>query len=218
MNLFLCALSFVCVLAGFFYGALRVLIKNCPIALKLFVLAAGCYGLENLWNLINELTDGYEFYISIGTFGAFGTLLFLFCACIDILDEIKPKSKCPLSVQIPAVLIALVFLAILVLIFRYTLPFGPVFAVIVTLMLLLAVPTAYFSVRLLLHPEDSAGILRSVRLCFVMSLIFLAAELGKFLLVPLFPFVHENPFNLIASLAAGLIAVFAVKGGRTWKI
>lgn len=217
-NIIISAVAFVITLFGFLYGAHRLLFKKKPLFFKFLVLATGCYVLENLSDLVNYLTDGFEFYISLGTFGVFGTLMFLLSANYGTIDYITCEVKCPIVIKAVSVASSVLMLSGLVFVSVSTFPYGAEYAVTVFLMLLPVVPASYYTVKHILFRTDEMGILKAIRSGNAAALVFYVAELIMFVVASRSQGVMANAVNIVASAAIALVSVFAAEGEKRWKI
>lgn len=209
-------ISFAIVLGGFLYGAFHIFRGRKPLYFRLLVCSAGCFALEELSVFINFLTDGFEYYITLGVLGVFGAILFLlsanFGALDSIVDENKENGKIRLlSLSAPAVLsVLLIHIAV------NTAVHGLTAAVLLFLALFPVVPASYYSLKHLLLPFDPLGILKCTRIINVFSLVFYFSETAMFLIFTESSVVDVSVLNIITALSSAGVSVFAVKGEKAW--
>lgn len=219
MTIFLELAAFAVTASVFIFGAFNLFKKEIPKYFKLYVCAAGCYMLEELWVIVNALlgngkADGLS---TVRLVGIFGCLCFMLSANVNefdkVVDDGKNKKAKLLSLIAPAILIALCAVSV----FSPLNSMTAVEKVMGTLSILPALFGSYYSLKHLLLPEDSMGFLRATRKIDVLALAF-------YLLTYLYSLANLFFSNLIMSLYDFLITivflgiiVFCKKGANKWK-
>ena len=113
MATFLALVSFALATVAFCYGAYYLFRKELPKYFQLYVCAAGCYMLEELWVIVNSLLgDGVaDGLITVRLIGFFGCLCFLLSANANqfdmVVDEGNDKKAKTLAFTAPTLLFAL---------------------------------------------------------------------------------------------------------------
>ncbi len=204
-------------LIGFIIGMVNILKKKAPFYFTLIVLAVGCFVLEQVSLAVNTVCEVYD-DVWVGSLGVLGCNLFLLSANYGALDKVVDETglsggKKLLSLIAPAALTIAT-----VIIFFIWKDRDMLSAVVFTLILVPAIPTSYYNVKHLLLPADDLGLLKAVKRCDIMSLIF-------FIMAVIYLYIIQfdaiPPIIIAAILLASTIlgiALAAVKGVRQWKI
>ncbi len=204
-------------LVGFIIGMVNILKKKAPYFFTLIVFAVGCFVIEQVSLAVNTVCEVYD-DVWVGSLGVLGCNLFLLSANYGALDKVVDETglsggKKLLSLIAPAALTIATVMIFLIWMDRDMLS-----AVVFTLILIPAIPTSYYNVKHLLLPEDDIGLLKAVKGCDIMSLVF-------FLMSVIYLFVITSDSILGIVIAAVLLALpvlglalAAVKGVRRWKI
>lgn len=204
-------------LIGFIIGMVNILKKKAPYFFTLIIFAVGCFVIEQASLAVNTVCEIYD-TIWIGVLGVFGCNLFLLSANYGALDKVVDETglsggKKLLSLIAPAALTIATVMIFLIWMDRDMLS-----AVVFTLILIPAIPTSYYNVKHLLLPEDDIGLLKAIKGCDMMSLVFFFMSV-----VHLFVIMTDSiPGIVIAEVLLALsvlgLALTAVKGVRQWKI
>ena len=211
-------LSFVISVAAFLYGAFSLFRKGIPQYFQLYVCAAGCYMLEELWVIVNSLlgNGSQGGLVTVRLVGFFGCLCFMLSANANefdkVVDEGTDRKAKALAFIAPVDLLALYGLYV----------FSPVnmgSAMITVLGLVSISPAlfaAYLSLKHLLLPEDDMGFLNATKRIDILALFFYAANF-------IYPFAFLYCSNTIMSVydlvLAGMlfgIIVLCRKGVSKW--
>ena len=212
-------LAFAVSAAAFGYGAFRLFRKGIPKLFRLYVCAAGCYMLEELWVIVNSLlgNGSQDGLVTVRLFGFFGCLCFMLSANANefdrTVDEGNSRKAKLLAILAP--------IGLLLLYAVYA--FSPLNTrpMIVTgigfLSVLPALPASYFSLKHLLLPEDEMGFLRATRGIDAAALVFYAANYLYPSADLYCPKTVMSVYDLI--LAGMLFGVMAAcgKGADKWK-
>ena len=210
------AISFAIILGGFLYGAFHLFRSKTPLYFKLLVSASACLSFERLSALVNYLTDSY-YYVTLGGLGVFGALLFLLSSNYGALNSIVDDGSGTRKYRTIAIIGPIASACALAYIFAAALPLGTAIAAAILIILLPLVPASYFTIKHLILPTDTAGLLKGTRLSNLCALLYYI-----FLVISTMALLKDkawgNVFSILASLCAALIAVFAVKGEKQWKM
>jgi len=210
-------ISFVIAVLGFSYGALRLFHKGRPLYFQLLVCAAGCFALRQLSAAVGYLC-GMNDVVTVGVLGFFGCNFFLLSANYGQLDRIVDDGSAANQLAKRLAFFAPVLLAIcMALIFaawRSNLFAAVIFAVV----MLPALPAAYFNLKHLTLPVDDFGFLRATRPCNIAALIYEFVTAAA-----LYASAFENSAvagaaEIVMSLALLWLVLSAEKGANAWKI
>ena len=212
-------IAFAISAAAFGYGAFYLFRRGIPKFLQLYVCAAGCYMLEELWVIVNSLLgDGSQAgLLTVRLFGFFGCLCFMLSANANefdkVVDEGRNGKARALAHLAPAVLLVLYALY----------AFSPVnirSAAAVLLGLFSISPAlfaSYFSLKHLLLPEDAMGFLTLMKGTDVLALVFYAANYLYPLADLYCPKTVMSGYDLIlAGMLFGII-ILCRRGAIKWK-
>ena len=171
-------LAFAVSAAAFGYGAVRLFRKGTPAYFQMYVCAAGCYMVEELWVVVNALlgSGSADGLVTVRLFGFFGCLCFMLSANTNEFDKTvdagKDKKARATAFIAPAVLLALYAL--------YAISPANVEPTAGIVMGFISVAPALFaswySLKHLLLPEDAGGILKITKGIDVLALVFYAAN------------------------------------------
>lgn len=212
-------LAFAVSAAAFGYGAYHLFRKDRPKYFQLYVCAAGCYMLEELWVIVNSLlgNGSQDGLATVRLVGFFGCLCFMLSANANEFDKVvddgtDQRAKVLALIAPAALLVPFAFFA-----------FSPVntesAAVIVIGFLSIspALFAAYFSAKHLLLPEDALGFLRITRGIDILALVFYAANYVYPLAYLYCPGTVMSIYDLLlAGMLFGMI-VLCRKGAEKWK-
>lgn len=212
-------LAFTVSATAFGYGAFHLFRKGKPKYFQLFVCAAGCYMLEELWVIVNSLlgSGSQDGLVTVRLFGFFGCLCFMLSANANefdkVVDEGKGRKARALAHIAPAVLLAIYALY----------AFSPIntqsalTTVIGIVSISPALFAAYFSAKHLLLPEDAMGFLRVTKGIDILALAFYAANYVYPLVDLHCPKTVMSIYDLtLAGLLFGMI-LLCRKGAVKWK-
>lgn len=208
-------ISFFLSLGGFLYGAVKLFHRKKPLYFKLLVASAGCLVFEQLSAVVNGLTGGDGLF-TLGHLGIFASLLFLLSAEYGALDHLADEGIGTKKYRLFAGIAPVIVLAALAAVFYFVYPLGIALAVIVTGILLPAVPASYFSLKHLVLPADALGFLsvtRAIHVCMLLYTVSLPASV----IATLQNAVLGNLSAVLTAGLAALISVLAVRGERLWK-
>lgn len=204
---------------AFIYGATKLFHKGKPMYFQILICAVGCYTLQEFSSVINYLCDGFEEGIAISILGLMGCVMFILAAnrgALDALvDEHDEKGRRARLLALVAPIVVLVSIVFAVIIWKDLVK--PIVLIVVLVIMISIVPASYFSLKHLLLPKDSLGILECTKPCNIFSFLYLMIAL-----------VYCLSFG-ISSYAAGAISIFctlcivglavsAVKGAEKWII
>lgn len=212
-------LAFFVSAAAFGVGVLTLLKKDAPRFFKLYVCAAGCYILEELWVIVNALlgSGAQDGLVTVRLFGFFGCLCFMLSANANefdrIVDEGKNKKEALMALAAPVVLIALYAAYVVFQANTHTLSTS----IIGFLSIAPALPAAYYSLKHLLLPEDAMGFLRCTRGIDIVSLAFYAANYLYPLLNLFCPELVMSVYDVVIALLLSVIVLMCGKGAKKWK-
>lgn len=205
--------------AAFGYGALQILRKNVPKYFKLFVFAAACYTLEELWYIVYFfLAKGiYDNPVTVRLFGIFGCLCFMLSTNANefdkIVDEWHNKRTRILSCFAPLLLVIIYC--------TYWLLSGDEMKTADKAVGLLSVSPAifgsYFSLKHLLLPEDSMGFLKITKSINILLLVFYAANFAYPVVLLYLPKTIINCYDLLISVMLFGLMILCRKGADKWK-
>ena len=212
-------LAFAVSAAAFGYGAYHLFRKDRPKYFQLYVCAAGCYMLEELWVIVNSLlgNGSQDGLATVRLVGFFGCLCFMLSANANEFDKVvddgtDQRAKVLALIAPAALLVPFAFFA-----------FSPVntesAAVIVIGFLSIspALFAAYFSAKHLLLPEDALGFLRITTGIDILALVFYAANYVYPLAYLYCPGTVMSIYDLLlAGMLFGMI-VLCRKGAEKWK-
>lgn len=213
-------LSFAISVIAFGYGVGAFYRQNTLRYFQLYVCAAGCYMLEELWVIVNSLfgNGSQDGLVTVRLIGFFGCLCFMLSANLNEFDEMVEEKKNVkaevLALQAPAVLLALYAL--------YAFSGDSLEKVPVCIIGLLSISPAlaasYFSLKHLLLPDDSKGLLKRTRAIDITALVFYAVNY-------IYPFLNLHCSQKIMCICdvavSGIllgIMVLCRRGGKQWAI
>lgn len=205
--------------AAFGCGAVRLFGKGTPKYFQLFVCAAGCYMLEELWVIVNSLlgSGSLDGLVTVRLFGFFGCLCFMLSAnangfdrAVDESNSVKARA---LSFIAPAVLLGLYA--------AYALATDNESSVFNLVIGFLSLSPALFASRLnlkhLLLPEDAMGFLKAARGIDMLSLVFYAAN---YLYPPAYLYCSKTLmgiYDVVLAVILLMIVLLCGKGAKKWK-
>lgn len=212
-------LAFAVSVAAFAYGAFHLMREETPKYYKLYVCAAGCYMLEELWVIVNSLfgNGAEDGLVTVRLFGFFGCLCFMLSANAGEFDKVvdEEKRKGP---KIPALIAPALLLALFAL-YAFSPDNTRSFLTVAMgfLSILPAIPASYFCLKHLLLPTDGFGLLATTKPINVMALVFFAANY----IYPLTDLYCSDTvmcvFDLvIGALLFGIVSA-CIKGSEKWK-
>lgn len=186
---------------------------------QLFVCAAGCYMLEELWVIVNSLlgSGNRDGLVTVRLFGFFGCLCFMLSANANEFDKVVDEGNGGKART-------LAFIAPAVLLMIYALyAFLPINSgsilntVIGFVSIAPALFAAYFSLKHLLLPKDEMGFLKTVKGIDILALVFYTANYIYPLIDLCFSGTVMSLYDLfLAVLLLGMI-VLCGKGAAKWK-
>lgn len=212
-------LAFAVSTAAFGYGAFRLLDIKAPKYFHLYVYAAGCYMLEELWVIVNTLlgNGSQDGLVTVRLLGAFGCLCFMLsanmCAFDLAMDEGKDRKAKVLACIAPVVLLVLFVLYV----FSPANTTPTAVNVIGFVSISPALFASYFSLKHLLLPKDANSFLSVTKRIDILVLVFFAANYVYPIAYRHFSKTVMGVYDLIlAGLFFGMI-VLCVKGADKWK-
>jgi len=209
-------IALICVSGVFVFGACAFFRKGKPLYFQLLVCASGCCALHRLWSVVSLLC-GFSGTLNVGLFGLAGCLFFLLSANYGTLDRLVDEGKGINRRQRIAAWIA-PFVLVLAIIALFIAGRDRIGACVVLLLACLpALPSAYFSMKHLLLPDDEVGILCATRLCNVCILLFCVASVVYLFAVLLaLPLLSGICTLAMAFIMAGLLH-FCRMGVKAWE-
>lgn len=215
LEIFIFAVSAV----AFGYGVSRLFREGVPVFFKLYVCAAGCYMVEELWVVVNTLlgNGSMDGLVTVRLFGFFGCLCFMLSANANEFDRTVDDGSCK-KARVLALIAPVVMLAL------YAInAFSPqnreTASVIVTAFISIAPAlfAAWFSLKHLLLPDDAGGLLKLTKGIDILALIFY----GINYLYPLADLFCSDAvmcaFDLVLALVLFGIVIQCRKGADRWK-
>lgn len=216
---FLELVAFFISTAAFGYGAFYLFRSGIPKLFKLYVCAAGCYMLEELWAVVNTymgygIQDGL---ITVRLFGIFGCLCFMLSANINefdrVVDEGRDRKSRRRAMIAPAVLVVLFGISA----FCSVNTLSVAMIVIGFISISPALPASFFSLKHLLLEDDSMGFLKAVRETDFVALVFYA---GNFL-YPLASLYWSRTamcgYDMALAVIISGIMIMCRKGAVKWE-
>lgn len=212
-------LAFAVSVAAFGYGAFRLFRKGTPKYFQLYVCAAGCYMLEEMWVIVNSLlgNGSQDGLVTARLVGFFGCLCFMLSANANefdkVVDEGQDKSAKLLALIAPFDLLALYGLYA----FSPVNTESAVSTVIGLISISPALFAAYLSLKHLLLPEDAMGFLRVTKGIDILALIFFAAN---YIYPAAFLYCPGTVMSVFDLILAGMlfgIMILCRKGAVKWK-
>lgn len=211
--------AFVVSVIAFGYGAYHLFRKGIPKYFQLYVCAAGCYMLEELWSIVNILlgNGSADGILTVGMLGFFGCLCFMLSANMNefdkVVDEGKNGTARVLALAAPFILLTL--FAIYVFSPFNTKPAGLVIAGFFTLSP--ALISSYFNMKHLLLPEDEMGFLKATRWVDIFALVFYAANIVYLSFYLHFSHLVMSIFDLLLAVILFVMIVLCKRGADKWK-
>ena len=204
---------------GFFYGVISMPKRETPKYFQLYVCAAGCYMLEELWVTVNSLfgNGAQDGLVTVRLFGFFGCLLFMLSANANefdmVVDDGRNKKARAFALAAPAVLLA-IFAAT---VFSVTDTVATLSVINGFISLSPALWASYLSLKHLLIAEDSMGFLNLTRWIDIFSLVF---YVGNFV----YPMANiycsklfMGVFDLILTAVLFAVIIMCRRGAEKWK-
>lgn len=204
---------------AFTFGAVRLFPKENPKYFKLFVWAAGCYTLEELWVLVTLLfgNGGGDDLVTVRLVGLFGCLCFMLSANANefdrLVDEGKNRSAGIISLIAPAILIGLY--AVFVVESRGL--YSVAKRIIGFICLSPALFAAYFNAKHLLLPKDTAGLLKATRGIDAVALLFYVMNFAYPTMSLFVSKIGMSLYDLSLGILMGVLILLCRKGARVWK-
>ena len=204
-------------LIGFIIGMVNILKKKAPYFFTLIIFAVGCFVIEQVSLAVNTVCEIYD-TIWVGALGVFGCNLFLLSANYGALDKVIDETGLTSNKKFLSLIAPTVLTVITVITFFIWKDRDMLSAVVLTLIMIPAIPASYYNIKHLLLPEDDLGLLKAIKGCDIMSLVFFFMAV-----VHLFAITIDSiPGIVIAEVLLALsvlgLALAAVKGVRQWKI
>ncbi len=212
-------LAFAVAAAAFAYGAATMFRRGTAKYFQLYVCAAGCFVLEELWVIVNSLLgNGHEDgLVTVRLIGLFGCLCFMLSANAagfdKAVDDGSHKAIRGVSLAAPAVLAVIAALYIMHPVHagrRLTASVG-------CLSVLPAIFASYFDMKHLLLPNDELGFLAATRGISLFSLLFYAVNF----VYPFFDLtagrVAMGVIDLAISVLLSVIVILCRKGAAAWQ-
>lgn len=199
---------------GFVYGLITVFMTDSPLYFRTIISAVGCYALEELWVIVDVLTDAEDAVVSVRLIGIFGC----FCAFLTasrILNKVL-FDKGQTKICIPAVLVSVIFMGLVVLCAVLSAQTNPVLTPVLTCAILLPpIVDSYYECRQLaaFGKEDArAGAVRPIALLVLLEYAISIAYilLHTRVLVGL-------SLDVLSAVVMALMVMFCRKGAAKWK-
>lgn len=212
-------LSFAVSAAAFGYAAFYLFRPKMPKCFQLYVCAAGCYMLEELWVIVNSLlgNGSQDGLVTVRLVGFFGCLCFMLSANVNGFDKVVDEGQNRKAR-------ALAFIAPVSLLMLYALyafsPFNaePVSVIVIGLISISpALFAAYFSLKHLLLTKDAMGFLEITKKINIFALIFYAANYAYPLAYLYCPKRLMSAYDLLLAVMLFVMAVLCRKGANRWK-
>lgn len=204
-------------LVGFMIGLVTILKKKAPYYFTLIIFAVGCFVIEQVSLTVNTVCGIYD-DVWIGALGVFGCNLFLLSANYGALDKVVDESGLPFGKKMLSLVAPVILAASAISIFLIWKNRNMMCAVVFAFLLVPAIPASYYNVKHLLLPEDDLGLLKAIKDCDIMSLIFIFMSV-------IYLFIEATgsvPGIVITAILHALsvlgLALAAAKGVRQWKI
>ncbi len=211
-------ISFAIATAAFWLGAIKLFAKNNPFYMKLLACASGCFMLEQQLLLINLWCDVHEVF-SIGMLGILGCNYFLLSANYGTLDRIVDDgSRENRPARILANIAPIIIAGLCVNAFLLWKDKDIICAVFWMLMLLPAIPSAYFNLKHILLPADASGFLRATKNCNISALILYVVMTAFVACSAVDNSRLTGILSLLMSLAVFGITISAIRGAKKWRI
>lgn len=211
--------AFVFSVAAFGYGALQILRKSVPKYFKLFVFAAACYMLEELWFIVYFLLAKgvYDNPVTVRLFGIFGCLCFMLSTNANefdkLVDEWNNRKTKVLSLLAP-LLLTVTYCVYWVLSGDKLSAFEKAVGF---LSISPAIFASYFSLKHLLLPEDSMGFLKITKSINILLLVFYAANFVYPVFLLYLPGAVIDCFDLLVSVMLFGLMILCRKGADKWE-
>lgn len=212
-------IDLVLALGAFIYGAIKLFHKGKPMYFQILICAVGCFTLQELSAVVTYLCNGFEEVIAISILGIIGCVLFILTANRGALDDLVDENY---DAGKKARLIALIgpLFVVLAMIFVLFTWVGEIkmFAVVTVLVILAtAIPASYYSLKHLLLPKDSLGILSCTRACNAFSFAYLILA-AAYCISFSFGSTIAGIVSILCTLCIVGIAISSVKGADKWII
>ena len=212
-------LSCIIALTAFGIGARSLFRKGQPLYFQILICAIGCNALGALANIVTVLWGSNNNIITFipGLFSHLGCVAFFVTANVGALNMIISEET-DRKASLIAFAAPVVYMAILILTVWLILPDQPLSAIITLICLLPGAVSVYHNLRHLLSKEDAMGFLRCIRICDILTLIFLMLSLLSLLLNGLYGnTVFAYAVDCGASLSSLALAVASGKEAEQWK-
>ena len=218
MQQFLFALvSFLIAAFAFGFGAAKLFKKRKPMLLQILICAAGCFALQQLSTAVNIWCQVAS-SVSIGMLGIFGCNFFLLSANYGTLDRIVDDGKGSGKARSLAVTAPVIMAVLTVLVF-FSWSDKDLFCAVMWIVLLLpALPAAYFNLKHILLPMDPFEFLRATKPCNIAALGFYPVTAVYAIVSANFGAVAEGILSILMSLSMLTLSICAVKGAKKWGI
>ena len=210
-------ISFLTASFAFGYGAVKLFKKRKPMYLQLLVSASGCFALQQLSYIVN-LWCGVTATVSIGMLGIFGCNFFLLSANFGTLDKIVDDGNGTAKARRLAIIAPVIVGALIAATFMAWKDRDMFCAVMWLIMLLPAMPAAYFNLKHILLPMDPFEFLRATRPCNIAALVFYLVTIAYVMSWAAAAPMLCNILVVLVALSVLSLTLAAVKGAEKWGI
>lgn len=202
--------------AAFLYGLFKIYIPKSPYYFKMIISAAGCYALEELWEIVNVICGIGNSTFSvrlIGIFGCFCTFLAANAKGLNkVLDEGTEKSRPARIIALAAPLAGLTAFGVYAF-----LSAGERTVLHIAIAFIVFLPTiidSYFELKYLLLPEDEMEFIKYIRPINVLIIIEYLISISYF-------FMNNINIGLtmdvISAVIMAALVIVTVRGAAKWK-
>lgn len=199
------------------FGMTRLFKKKKPLYFQLLVCAAGCFCLQMLSYIVN-LWCGVTAAVSVGMFGIFGCNFFLLSANFGTLDKIVDDGNGTAKARRLAIIAPVIVGALIAATFMAWKDRDMFCAVMWLIMLLPAMPAAYFNLKHILLPMDPFEFLRATRPCNIAALVFYLVTIAYVMSWAAAAPMLCNILVVLVALSVLSLTLAAVKGAEKWGI
>ncbi|MDO5448468.1 MAG: hypothetical protein Q4F70_02545 [Clostridia bacterium] len=212
-------ICFVFAAGAFIYGATKLFRKGEPMYFQILICAVGCYALQEVSSVTTYLCGGFEEDVAISILGILGCVMFILAANRGTLDALvdehgeSGKRARRLAVIAPF----LTFVGMLFVIFAWSGVTRPFVVVVVAIVIAAEIPASYYTLKHLLLPKDSLGILECTKWCNIFSFLYLIFAI-LYCLSFTFGTILSGVVGVLCSLCIVGVSVSAVKGAEKWII
>lgn len=210
-------ISLFITMLGVVIGIVNIVKKKTMFFFTLIICAVACFAIEQLSMVVN-LWCGILDDIWVGALGVFAGNFFLLSANYGEIDSVVSEHELPGHKRLAAFLAPVILVITIIAVFVSWKDYDLLSAVVLSILLVPAVPASYYNVKHLLLDMDTLGILKATRPCDVASLLFYLMIIIYLCTLTFLPTIFVEIAAIAVSLSMLLLAFAVVRGIKSWEI